>query len=146
MNLVFWAAWTLAATLLTVQVAMAKGNLATPPNEPWRAECGSCHVAYPPQLLPAQSWRRLMGGLDRHFGTDASVEAPLRAEITAYLERHAGSGKRVAGAGDTLRITQTPWFRREHDEVALKNPADCAACHTTADQGDYRERNLRRPR
>ena len=42
-------------------------------------ECGSCHLAYPPGLLPALSWQRLMGGLDRHFGTDAIVIALIAA-------------------------------------------------------------------
>ena len=112
----------------------------------WKAECGSCHIAYPPQLLPAPAWRRMMAQLERHFGTDASLEAAAAAEIGAYLERHAGTGKRVAGAGSSLRITETPWFRREHDEVSLTNAASCGACHTLADQGDFRERNLRIPR
>lgn len=112
----------------------------------WKAECGSCHIAYPPQLLPAPAWRRMMEQLDRHFGADASLEAAAAAEIGAYLERHAGTGKRVAGAGGSLRITETPWFRREHDEVPLTNAANCGACHTLADQGDFRERNLRIPR
>ena len=50
-------------------------NVFTGSNAKWKAECGSCHVAYPAQLLPATSWQRLMKGLDKHFGTDASVDA-----------------------------------------------------------------------
>jgi hypothetical protein len=30
--------------------------------------------------------------------------------------------------------------------AAVKSPANCAACHTTAEQGDFRERNIRIPR
>ena len=37
-------------------------------------ECASCHVAYPPGMLPAASWARLMSGLGQHFGTDASFD------------------------------------------------------------------------
>jgi hypothetical protein len=29
---------------------------------------------------------------------------------------------------------------------AVKNAANCAACHTAAEQGDFRERNIRIPR
>jgi hypothetical protein len=29
----------------------------------WHSECGSCHVAYPPRLLEAASWRTIMQGL-----------------------------------------------------------------------------------
>ena len=54
----------------------------------------------------------------------------------------------------TLRITETGWFRHEHDEVpagiwkrpAVKSAANCAACHTRADAGDFSERNIRIPR
>ncbi len=126
--------------------ASAEGRLAVPHNDRWKAECGSCHVAYPPQLLPAQSWRRIMAGLDRHFGADASVEPAVAAEIGDFLQRHSGTGKRVRDAGESLRITQTPWFVREHRRAAPENAADCAACHATAEQGDFRERNLRPPR
>ena len=141
-----WIAGLLAGMVLLAHEAMAGGSLATPPNAAWKAECESCHIAYPPQLLPAQAWRRVMSQLDRHFGADASVEAAAAAEITAYLERHAGTGKRVAGAGSSLRITETPWFVREHGEVSLKNAASCAACHTLAERGDFSERNIRLPR
>lgn len=149
-----WIAAALASMLLVAHEAMADGKLAAPVNERWKSECGSCHLAYPPGLLPAQSWRQMMSGLDKHFGADASVDAAAGAQIGAYLERHAGTGKRVQGAGKTLRITDTAWFVREHDEVpaaAWKHPAvrsagNCAACHTAAGEGDYSERNIRMPR
>jgi len=108
-------------------------------------------VAFPPALLGAGSWREIMQSLDRHFGVDAGVEAPARAEIAAYLQRAAGLARGPAG---TLRISETAWFRREHDEVpprtwkaaAVKSAANCGACHPQADRGDFSERNIRIPR
>jgi hypothetical protein len=135
--------------LLAAQLAVADQRFSTATNQRWKAECASCHVAYPPQLLPAEGWRRVMGGLDRHFGTDASLDAGTAAEIQAFLERNAATGRRARSAAGTLRITETAWFTREHDEVppaAWKNRADCAACHPGAEQGDFRERNVRIPR
>lgn len=127
-------------------------DIFTGTNAKWKAECGACHVAYPAQLLPATSWRQMMKGLDRHFGTDASVDAAAAAEIGAFLEKHAGSKRGIAGEA-TLRVTETGWFQREHrkvDAATWKNPkvksaANCAACHTAADAGDYRERGIRIP-
>lgn len=122
----------------------------TPPrNDAWQAECGSCHLAYPPRFLSAPAWRRMMAGLERHFGVDASVDAKAAAGIGAFLERHAGRRH-----DEALRITQTRWFAHEHDELpastwkrpAVKSAANCAACHTKAEQGDFRERNVRIPR
>lgn len=123
-------------------------------NAKWQSECGSCHVAFPPQMLPAASWRKMMSGLDKHFGTDASLEAPVALEIGAFLEKYAGTRRQEAAAKPLLRISETRWFIREHDEVPaavwkdprVKSPANCAACHTKAESGDYRERNIRLPR
>jgi hypothetical protein len=114
-------------------------ELRLPPNPAYQAECGSCHVPYPPRLLPESSWRRLMGGLERHFGGDASLDPRTHQEIGAYLAQHAG--RRAPPAGAEPRITETRWFVKEHDELpAMKNPADCAACHTQAQNGDYSKR------
>src|SRR3990170_4941454 len=54
-------------------------------NAKWRQECASCHIAYAPGLLPAESWRKVMAGLDKHFGSDASLDAGDNKEITAFL-------------------------------------------------------------
>lgn len=135
-----------AALLGLAPAAMAGGRLGAPQNDRWKAECGSCHIAYPPQLLPASSWRRLMAQLDRHFGTDASLEPAVAGEIAAFLDTHSASGKRARGAGESLRITESAWFRHEHRGLSPQNAAGCAACHTTAEQGDFRERNIRLPR
>lgn len=119
----------------------------------YQQECSACHVAYPPGLLPAASWQRLMGNLPNHFGTDASLDAPTVKELSAWLTAHAGSGRRSAEPPQD-RITRSAWFVHEHDEVdpavwkstAVKSPANCAACHTRADQGDFNEHSVRIPR
>jgi len=124
-------------------------------NATWQKECGSCHVAYPPSLLPAASWREMMNTLDRHFGTDASLDAAQTKEILNFLTANAGRRAAVGKDGKPLqRITETNWFRHEHDEVParlwkdarVKSPANCAACHQKAEAGDYSERSLRLPK
>ena len=124
------------------------------PSQPaWKAECGGCHVAYPPQMLPARSWRALMSGLDNHFGTDASIDPQTAADIRAFLERKAGR-ERTPSAQPVLRITETAWFVREHDEVPARvwkntevgSPSNCGACHVNADQGSYGEGGIRLPK
>ena len=76
-----------AASMLAAVPSDASGPKLPPPTHAaWKAECGSCHVPYPPRLLPAESWRALMDGLDRHFGTDATLDATTAASIRAFLE------------------------------------------------------------
>jgi hypothetical protein len=116
----------------------------------FRNECGSCHLPFPPALLPAEDWRRTMTQLEHHFGTDASVDARAAKEISSFLERNAGAGDRVQGAGDPPRITQTSRFVRKHREVPkrlwsdkrIKSAANCEACHRGAAEGRYSEHDI----
>jgi len=120
----------------------------------WASECSACHVAYPARYLPAESWRAIMAGLDKHFGSNASLDAATAKEITAYLEQNASTRKNKVSAKPVLRITESRWFKSEHREVAArhwKNPkvksrANCGACHTTADRGDFSEDNVKIPK
>lgn len=121
----------------------------------YQQECAACHIAYPPGMLPAASWQRIMGGLDRHFGSDASLDEASVREIAGWLQAHAGSSRRMREAPPQDRITQSAWFVREHREElppdvwqrkSVGSPANCAACHTRADQGSFREREIRIPR
>ena len=133
-------------------------------NKAWQQECASCHVAYPPALLPKASWRRMMSGLDKHFGENASLDPATQADILKFLEANAADsggsrmGNRVMQGMDPqnppLRITETRWFVHEHDEVprttwsrkSVGSAANCAACHRQAEQGNYNEDAIRIPK
>jgi len=120
----------------------------------YQQECAACHVAYPPGMLPAASWQRLIDNLPRHFGTDASLDAATVKTLSTWLAAHAGTDKRAREAPPEDRITRSAWFIREHDEVraatwklpAVKSAANCVACHTRADQGAFNEHDIRVPR
>jgi phage-related protein len=119
----------------------------------YKAECGSCHIAYPPALLPAGDWQRVMAGLAKHYGSDAAVDEKTRQEIAAFLKRHAGDAGRLGSAGEPPRITQTPRFVHKHREVPqkfwrdprVKSAANCEACHKRAAEGSYSEHEISIP-
>lgn len=143
-----------AATTAHALSADAGEKLRPVDHAAWKQECGSCHIAYPPQLLSATSWRALMGGLDRHFGSDASLEPAQRADILAFLEKNAGRRDTTANGKPLVRISETAWFQKEHrKEIAagtvrradVKSIANCGACHTQAEKFDYSERSLQVP-
>lgn len=147
----------LALTALTAATAaLADGDRAplVTPIPVYTQECGACHIAYPPGLLPASSWQRLMGNLPRHFGTDASQDATTTAALSAWLAANAGTRKKASVEPPQDRISLAPWFVRAHREVsaadwkrpAIQSAANCAACHTQAAQGDFSERQIRIPR
>jgi hypothetical protein len=149
-----WPVSLLFAFGLPTANALADSKRFAAANATWKAECGSCHLAYPPNLLPAPAWRRVMAGLGKHFGTDASIDARAAAEIGAFLESNAAEGRKRGSDSGGLRITETPWFTRKHREVAastwksprVQTPANCAACHLGAERGDFDEHAVRIPR
>lgn len=118
----------------------------------YMTECGSCHAAYPPNLFSANDWRRTMARLDRHFASDASVDAASHKVLLAFLEAHAGRRPDSASAAEP-RFTTGAWFVREHRKVPpavwadkrVLSPSNCTACHKGADQGRYGEREISLP-
>lgn len=148
----------LACSLQTLPVAAMADDLRLPVNAPpaYQAECGSCHIAFPPRLLGAEDWKQVMAGLDRHYGDNASLDTPVRKTIETFLVSHAapwgkaGSGGVPHKTGELPRLTATPWFTREHREVPraawshakVKTASNCGACHTRAEQGSFREREI----
>ena len=122
-----------------------------------KEECGSCHLAYPPSMLPARSWDRMMAQLSDHFGTDASLEAKTTEQVRRYLsENAADSGGRrygekltrgIALSDAPLRITELPQWMRKHRKVPawewthkdVRTKANCAACHAGAERGYFED-------
>ncbi len=133
-------------------------------NTVYKEECGSCHFAYQPGLLPARSWKKIMGNLENHFDENAELDKEVQTELTNYLVANAADHAnykrsrrimRSLSKGSTpLRVTETPYFIRKHDEIPSRlvkdNPelgsfSKCAACHGNAEKGSYDEDDVRIP-
>lgn len=146
--------WLLVS--LAVPLPARADRLPLPADAPasFQAECGGCHLPFPPALLTAPDWKRVIGRLDRHYGDDASLDEKTRRELEDFLLRNASTQSRMAGEGDPPRLTASPWFKREHRKVAasawrdgrVKSASNCGACHTRAEEGSYREREIVLPR
>lgn len=116
-------------------------NVAPVTHAATKKECGECHMAFQPGLLPAQSWSRIMGGLTDHFGENASLPDEIAADINIYLTSNAGRGD-----GRLLRITEQRWWLHEHKLRAevwtrpkVRSKANCEACHIDAAKGIYED-------
>lgn len=123
----------------------------------WKTECGSCHLAFPPGMLPPAGWKQQMATLDKHYGSNATLDAADAKAIRDFLLlASAGNGEPVPASrpGEPPRITSTAWFRHEHDEIAVTvwrrksvgSAANCIACHGGAEKGDFDEDRVRIPR
>ncbi|OEJ69200.1 hypothetical protein [Magnetovibrio blakemorei] len=164
----------LAAPVLTILVTAlaliaatpgAQADGAFPPitNPDVVRECSDCHLLYRPEMLPAASWKAIMGNLGAHFGEDATLAEPLRTDIEAYHVSHASdvSGARQAQKflkgvdlkNPPIRISATPRFTRKHDELDpavfttkdVGSKAHCNACHREAKDGLFDEDTVKIP-
>ena len=134
------------------------------PDDPtWREECGSCHLLFHPNLLPARSWQRLLTEQDRHFGTDLALAPATTATVRAFLTSNAAEhspteaafkiNRSVPAASAPLRITETPYWIAKHDSIGVdvwarptvKSKANCAACHVDAEAGTFEDSAMRLP-
>ena len=127
---------------------------AATPAAKYQQECAACHMAYPPGMLPAASWTRILGHLDKHFGVDATLDDATLSVLSTWLPANAGTFRRVREAPPQDRITQSNWFIRQHDEVpaatwkrvSIKSASNCAACHAGAAKGNFNEDDVRIPK
>jgi hypothetical protein len=130
-------------------------------NELYRTECGSCHFAYQPGLLPQDAWAHIMDALDDHYGDDASLDERQAAEIRSYLIDNAASQTEKSRSRafavkrgelhELPRITETSYFRHEHYEIPTQfvrgnkdvgGFGNCQACHRSAETGVYNEHQV----
>lgn len=128
----------------------------------WQKECGDCHVAFHPTLLPATSWAAIMTSLDDHFGEDASLPDDKAASIAAFLGANSAETSDSFAANrflnvnvdHPLEITATPFWVRRHHEIAdavfkaepVKSKQNCAACHGDAEAGVFAPQQISIPK
>lgn len=130
-------------------------------NPLYRKECGDCHPAYHPSLLPAASWRQTMAGLDEHFGEDARLDPATAGAIATWLVANAAEGwdseaannLRRIDAAEPLRITATPFWQSRHRHLgqevfarrSIGSKVNCAACHADASTGRFDDARIAVP-
>ncbi len=128
-------------------------------NSTYEEECGACHFPYQPELLPSGSWKKIMAGLDDHFGEEIEIDTESINAISGYLISNSAeksSAKRAVKIVRSLRgrtpirISEIPYIIEKHDEVdpkifnreSIGSLANCIACHITAEKGIYDDDNV----
>ena len=148
------AAWSLMRT-------KPSGYIAMPVNQTYKRECGDCHFAYHPSLLPAASWVKIMASLDDHFEEDASLDDDTTKAIAKYLadyssekwDSEAANNLRHVDANNPMRITATPYWKRRHAAItksqfaqkAVGSKGNCIACHKDAASGHFDDEKIAIP-
>ena len=102
--------------------------------------CASCHVPLPPEVLPSETWRRLLLEPEQHFGQQLKpVIGPSLVIMWEYLKTY--SRPEAAKKPLPYRIAESPYFKALHPRVKFTQtvkPASCVICHPGASQYNYR--------
>ena len=135
-------------------------------NKQYKEECGSCHFAYQPGLLPAKSWEKLLtpAALHDHFGEVADLDKDTLAELVEYVLANSADksyymiARKITVATEDgeapLRITEVRYIKRKHHDIPekmvkgnkdVKSLSYCNSCHTKAEKGIFKEDTVRIP-
>jgi cytochrome b len=129
----------------------------------WREECGACHLAFHPSLLPARSWQLLMKEQSSHFAEDLFLEPEAIDDIEKFLVENAAEqapteaawkiDQSIAKTKVPLRITESQYWLDKHqwitsqvwDDPIVNGKVNCMACHLDADEGTFEDAAMRIP-
>ena len=123
-------------------------------NPTYKDSCGACHFAYQPELLPSASWKKILEGLDDHFGESFKLDGVTKNAISGYLGPNASehSNSKVAvkimkslRRQVPMRITEIPYIKDKHHRISaatlkrdsIGSVSNCVACHRRAEEGMY---------
>jgi hypothetical protein len=133
-----------------------KGGFAPATDPAYGKECGSCHFAYLPGMLPARSWHAIVNAKN-HFGETLSLPPDTAKHIEEFLVANAADRSAYRGSELMLwdvdakavpsRITTLPlmWQRhvtirhlmKETNRVKVNTLANCDSCHENASSGSF---------
>jgi cytochrome b len=159
------AACGLAVAAAAVVMLAGRPGYGVPPAVPdamYAEQCGACHLAFPPSLAPAATWDRLLADLQHHFTADATLSADQVAHLRVWLDANAAEHwdtlpahrLRTPAADGSLRITDTPGWRRLHRRIApaiftaapVYRRSACEECHADAATGRFAPQAIAIPR
>ena len=152
------AAWAEESLLEAMVTPFRQKEVVPVDNKTYKDECGSCHFAYQPGLLPTKSWEKLLTekALSEHFGENAELDKDTLKIIYDYTIANAADksyhkrSRKIAIATENieapLRITEVRYIKRKHHEIPekmikgnkdVKSLSYCDACHTQAGKGVF---------
>ncbi len=130
-------------------------------NATYQEECGSCHFAYPPGLLPIASWQKMINNLADHFGENAELDDMTQRKLNEYVVNNAAEfspyplANRLINSLNhkliPMRITEIPYIAHKHwklpfkmveDNPQVKSLSYCNQCHQGAEKGVYHRHDV----
>jgi hypothetical protein len=127
-------------------------------NALYSEECGQCHFAYPPGLLPERSWKKLISALNLkdHFGEELDFTNTKKNQLLRYLvdnsadksshKRSYKIDREISKSETPIRITETKYIKSKHRKIPsrlitgnkdVESLSNCTSCHKEAEKGIF---------
>ncbi len=107
--------------------------------ELYQENCGTCHLALPPAVMPRETWQQLLQD-DQHYGVQVQLPIdPPRRLIWQYLQ--FASRPLVSSEETPYRMRNSRYFQALHPRVKFTSPitiSSCLQCHPGAMKYDFR--------
>ena len=102
--------------------------------------CGSCHIALPAEILPTETWRRLLLEPEQHYGQQLK---PLIGPTLLVMWEYLRTFSRSQAEKEQLpyRISESRFFKALHPRVKFTEKVSlgsCVSCHPGVAQSNYR--------
>lgn len=121
-------------------------------NEDFYMECSDCHNLFPPHLLPAASWIKLMDDQHKHYDEDLELEEDMLSTIKSYLINNSSDKssreesfyftKEIKNS-KLYTITKTNTWKNIHKDIKdeifkndeIESRSNCVSCHNKFENG-----------
>ncbi len=104
------------------------------------ANCSTCHVAIPAELLPQQTWQRLLENTNQHYGAQLpnipGIEVTLMWRYLSTFAKSAAIEDRIP-----FLLRDSRFFKALHPGVRFPEPpkvTTCISCHPSAAEFNFR--------
>jgi hypothetical protein len=101
--------------------------------------CSSCHIPIPAEVLPTETWRRIISNPHNHYGTKINQ---LLSSDQILIWNYLGTFSRplLPGENQPQFMIQSRYFQALHPKVELPEfvtHKTCVECHVNASKLDY---------
>ena len=145
MGIAWGAAIALEPTSLAQSNLPASKEVADPitlGKETYLENCASCHIPVPIEVLPTESWKKILETTSKHYGV--SINPPPLSLSVRLIWDYIRVASRPLRKDEPVPqlVEQARFFKALHPRVKLPETVTlktCIACHPSAQDFNYRK-------
>ncbi|WP_267383842.1 cytochrome [Cyanobacterium sp. uoEpiScrs1] len=103
--------------------------------------CAACHIALPPEVLPRETWKKLLENPNKHYGT--SVPNLIRLGQLLIWDYLQTCSRSLSSKDEPIPfyVEQSRYFKIIHPRVKFQETVsnkNCIICHPGVENFDFR--------